>query len=292
MKFINKKIVLGTAQLDKNYGLKKKRKKISPKQMRDIINYAKIKKINFLDTASSYKNSEKILNKVRLEGFNIIGKIEKIRQYKNVFNPMKKKVTEAKKKLKINSFYAYLIHDEADLYSKKGQEIFNCLLKIKKEGLIKKIGISIYNFKDLPKILNEFKLDIIQLPYNLFDRRLENKKLLKLLKKKNIEVHVRSVFLQGLLLKQINSIPKKFYKFKKDLIKLENYSKKNKISKLEICTNFVFSKNYIDKIIIGVEKKENLEEILNINYKYKIKNIPNFKISNKKLIDPRSWKLL
>lgn len=292
MKFINKKLVLGTAQLDKNYGIKKKRKKISLKEMRDIINYAKNKNINFLDTASSYKNSEKILNKVALEGFNVIGKIEKIRDHKNIFNLMKKKVTEASKKLKINSFYAYLIHDEEDLYSQKGQEIFDSLLKIKKKGLIKKIGISIYNFKDLPKIVNKFNLDIIQLPYNLFDRRLENKKLLKLLKKKNIEVHVRSVFLQGLLLNQINSIPKKFYKLKKELIKLENYSKKSKISKLEICTNFVFCKNYIDKVIIGLEKKENLEEILNISHKYKIKNIPNFKISNKKLIDPRNWKIL
>ena len=187
MKIPPKKIILGTAQLDENYGINKKRIKISSKKMNEIILFAKKKKIFFLDTASNYKNSEKILSKTDLNNINIIGKIEKMRNYKNIYEIMKKKIFTLKKKLKINSFYGYLIHDENDLYSKQGEKIFNALLKIKNEGIIKKIGVSIYNFKDLPKILNKFQLDIIQLPYNLLDRRFENKKLIELIKKKKLK---------------------------------------------------------------------------------------------------------
>ena len=292
MKPFSKKIVLGTAQLDEKYGLKNNRKKILPKKMKDILKFAKSKKIFFLDTASSYKNSEKILSKVNLNGFNIIGKIEKVRHYKNISKVIKKKIISSKKKLGIKSFYGYLIHDEKDLYSKKGPEIYNSLLKFKKQGLIKKIGISIYNFKDLLKIINKFKLDIIQLPYNLLDRRLENKKLIKIFKKKKIEIHIRSIFLQGILLKEIHELPKKFKVFQKDLIKIDNFSKKNKISKLELCINFVFFKNYTNKIIIGIEEKKNIEDILKINLNYKLKKIPNFKFNNPKLINPRSWRTI
>ena len=70
-----------------------------------------------------------------------------MRNYKNIYEIMKKKIFLLKKKLKINSFYGYLIHDENDLYSKQGEKIFNALLKIKNEGIIKKIGVSIYNLK-------------------------------------------------------------------------------------------------------------------------------------------------
>ena len=98
--------------------------------------------------------------------------------------------------------------------------------------------------------------------------------------------------MQGILLKNHLKIPKKFIAFKKDLSKIENFSKKKNISKLQLCLNFVLLNKNISKIVVGIENKNNLESLLKLNLSSKIKKIPNFKIKNPKLIDPRTWKSL
>ena len=149
--------------------------------------------------------------------------------------------------------------------------------------------MSIYNFKILDKILNEFKVDIIQVPFNILDRRLVTKNYLNKIKRKKIQIHVRSIFLQGILLSNFKKIPKKFFRWK-NLFKTWNFwLKKNKISKLQACLNFILSFKQIDVIIFGAYSKKQIKQIINaVNQSTKIypKNIFS---SNLQLIDPRRW---
>ena len=285
---LKKKIIIGTAQLDKNYGLNKNRNKITVNEINNLFEFLKKNQYFYLDTAKNYKDSENLLKKINLNKFKIIGKIEKLRNKKNIYNYLKKEILNSINNLGIKMFEGYLIHDEKDLISNRSDEIYRALVKIKKENLTKKIGISIYDFKKASSIIKSYKLDIIQLPYNLIDRRLENKSFLKLLEKRNLEIHVRSIFLQGLLLKDLNKVPKIFYKYLKFFKKIDKYCKKNLLSKLEACLNFVMSNKVINKIIIGIENKSNMVEINNIKIrKFKF---PKTESKDINLIDPRKWK--
>ena len=84
------------------------------------------------------------------------------------------------------------------------------LKNLKNKGIIKKIGISIYNPKELDLVFNILNPDIVQTPYNLFDRRIEYSGWINKLFQQNIEIHSRSVFLQGLLLKNKMNYQKNF----------------------------------------------------------------------------------
>ena len=166
--------------------------------------------------------------------------------------------------------YGLLIHDYKQL--KNNKRLFQDLINLKKK-IINKIGVSIYSekeFYELKKYYN--KIDILQLPINIFDQRLIDSNFLKRIKRYNIEIHARSIFLKGILLKQnFNKLPKYFFKWKLDLIKLKNFNKANNLTRLESCLNFVSNIKEIDKIIIGVKSKSQLEQILKISSSKKIK---------------------
>ena len=109
--------------------------------------------------------------------------------------------------------------------------------------------MSIYNFNTLDKILDEFKVDMIQVPFNILDRRLATKNYLNKIKKKKIQIHVRSIFLQGILLTNIKKMPKKFLKWKNLFKTWYTWLEKNKLSKLQACLNFILSFKSFSKIL-------------------------------------------
>ena len=164
------------------------------------------------------------------------------------------------------------------------------LLNLKENEIVKKIGVSIYSYLTLDKVLNKYKFDVVQLPFNIFDRRLLTNKYFQKIKNKEIEIHIRSIFLQGLLLRDYKKIPKYFKKWKRIFLSWEKWCEKKNISKLQSCLNFVSSYKKIDKVIIGVADEKELIQILKCIKKVS-KNYPKKIFSNDiKLIDPRKWK--
>ena len=119
--------------------------------------------------------------------------------------------------MKIKKFEYLLLHDANSLLGLYGNEIYEGIKNMKIDGLTNKIGISIYDFDTLEEILKKFKFDIVQAPLNILDRRLIEEGWLKKLKKKKIEVHARSIFLQGTLLLKRNQLPNAVKKFNKRL---------------------------------------------------------------------------
>ena len=153
-----------------------------------------------------------------------------------------------------------------------------------------KIGVSIYSYLTLDKVLNKYKFDVVQLPFNIFDRRLLTNKYFQKIKNKEIEIHIRSIFLQGLLLRDYKKIPKYFKKWKRIFLSWEKWCEKKNISKLQSCLNFVSSYKKIDKVIIGVADEKELIQILKCIKKIS-KNYPKkIFLNDIKLIDPRKWK--
>ncbi|MFM6209012.1 aldo/keto reductase, partial [Planktothrix sp.] len=103
-------------------------------------------------------------------------------------------------RLQIFQLYGLLLHRPDQLLSSTGEELYQSLNLMKKQGLVKKIGISIYSPTELDALCKQFSFDLIQAPFNVLDRSLEKSGWLDQLKKLGVEIHGRSVFLQGLLL--------------------------------------------------------------------------------------------
>ena len=286
------KFILGTAQIGTIYGISNSRKKqIGFSEIKKIIKKCKSVGIKDIDTALSY-NNDKILGKIGVNKFNVNSKVSiiKFKNKKNILEFYEKKIVNSLRLLKLKRFNSILIHNP-DKFKKNinSELIYRSLIKLKKKKLFKKIGISIYDFDQLKKLLKYYKFDIIQLPFNVFDQRLIDNNLIKKLQSQKIEIHVRSIFLQGLLLMNNEKIHKKFKKWK-DIFKIwSKYTQNNKLIKLKTCVNFVKSYPEISKILIGVNSVNDLVEINNI--KFKKTKLPYFNFNkDKKLINPTYWK--
>ena len=172
--------------------------------------------------------------------------------------------------------------------SNKADIVYDTLLNLKKKHTFKKIGISIYNFKTLELVTKKFAIDFVQLPYNILDQRFSKKKIIKIVKKKKIEIHARSIFLQGLLTNTKIHLPKKLSNLEKGLKRWRRWIKDKNINPAHACIDFVLRNKNIDKLVIGFNSKNNLEDAL--KFKKTKLNFNSLKIKiNQNLLDPRKW---
>lgn len=270
------KLILGTANFGQNYGLKQFRAK--EKEIKSILNICKNEKIKHIDTAYNYGETEKILGLNDAKKFKVCSKIPELpsnihidkidRWVKNIF-------FKSLKKLKIKKIDTVLFHRTTQFKNKRGQIAYRTLQELKKKNHVNKIGYSIYSFKELDIFFKNYPPDIVEVPYNLFDRRIKNSGWLKKLHQKKVEVWARSIFLQGLLLYESNSRPKFFNKWKK-IWKIWDELVLNKKTALKLCVTFVLREKYINKFIVGVNNSAELIEIVNV-----VKNLKN--VDNKEL---------
>jgi aryl-alcohol dehydrogenase-like predicted oxidoreductase len=281
------KLAVGTVKFGTNYGLINK-KKIYLNEIKKISKFinSKINNISLIDTAFSYGKSHKIIGRTKLNKLKIVTKIRFLS--KNKINYFNKNIDNLLKDLRVNKIYGLLFHDVKDAINKSYLKL---LLDLKKKKIIKKIGVSIYSPNDLKIILKLWKPDIVQVPFNIFDQRLVKSGYLDLLKKLKIEIHVRSCFLQGLLVNYDRN-KKKFKKFQKWSDLLESWSgwcRNNNISKIEACLQFIKNYKKIDYLVVGFDNLKQLKEIIYILGKKEIKITNKFYSSDLKLIDPRKW---
>ncbi len=278
------KIIIGVTQFGMPYGIMNKFRLNRKEKLKQILNFSKKKKIQTLYTSKYYGDSNKLLGNENLDFFKIITKFKCNDLLKSDF---KLELNNQKKKFKKNKMILMLDGFEKLDY-KKSLDVYNILLNLRKKKYIIRFGYSIYNFKNLKKICKNFKPDILQCPFSVFDRRLEKSKLLEFLNYNKIEIHVRSIFLQGLLTVNPEELPKKFFKWKKNFEKFNNQMSTYKVSNLSGCLNFVQNNKYVDKILIGVDNINQLKEILRVKTNKKIK-FTNFDIKDEKLINPSRW---
>ncbi len=155
------------------------------------------------------------------------------------------------------------LHDPSQLFETGGSEIYEHLQTFKLDGLIERIGVSVYNPEDLERLIKHFDFDTVQVPYNVIDRRFDLNTLLSRLKQKNIEINCRSIFLQGLLLIPFLDIPKQFMKWKDIFLRWRNWLDENSIHPVHACIAGAKQNDFIDNIVIGVESANQLEQVIN-----------------------------
>jgi aryl-alcohol dehydrogenase-like predicted oxidoreductase len=165
------------------------------------------------------------------------------------------------------------------------------LLHLKTNGLIDKIGVSLHSNEEIIEVLKNDNIDLIQLPFNLLDNSNQRKEILIEAKTKGIEVHTRSVFLQGLFFQDLNQIEGKLLEIKEDLNKIKGIVGIEEINDLAL--NYAYSKEYIDCVLLGVDNvvqlKCNINTIKNSKTENIIHEVDNIIVKNSLLLNPANW---
>lgn len=192
---LRKRYILGSANFFKKYGASSK--KIGNKEIKKILKIAKKFNIRKFDTAEAYINKNKIF-KIISKDFKYISKILPDKKWVSL-EYCQKKLDDHYKILNTKTIETLLFHDVKSLFDKNGVKVFKNLEILKKKGYFKNIGVSIYEPDCLNHINSKYNLDVVQCPYNILDKRILTSGWYEKLKNQGIEIHIRSIFLQGLL---------------------------------------------------------------------------------------------
>ena len=289
MLFPKKKIIIGAANFGFKYGFKNNQTRIDSQEILQIRELCNTYGIDKIDTSMDYGDSEKIIGQT-LNGYDVTTKIQYLSGTQNqIKDKIIFSVNRSLSRLKTSQIYCLMLHDPLQLTSSNGKFIFKVLNSLKDKGLIKKIGVSVYDHDLLEKLISIYDFDVVQFPCNYLNQGFLNTSLISKLKKKSIEIQARSIFLQGYLTN--NEINKNQYlkKWSKLFLEIEKWHSDNKISKLESCLSFISSIKYLDGFVIGVENANQLKNILKIDRVKKLKKY--FPQSfDRYLIDTRFWK--
>ena len=277
------KLALGTVQFGLDYGVTNLSGQVAIGEVKNILDYAKEKSIDTLDTASGYGNSEQVLGEVGVNNYRIITKTTPL---KNGIDGVIKGFYQSLDSLNIGQVDGLLIHNIDDTKDKGFGKLFHKLNELKEEGVIKKIGFSTYTPEQVDFLLENFDFDLIQVPFNVFDTRLVEGGQLKALKKKNIEIHARSVFLQGVLL-SFDSLSDYFSTWDAQFERYQGMVREKEYSLLEYALNFALNTQELDKILVGVDSVNQLTDIVNA-FKSDV-DLKAFKIDDINLLNPNLW---
>ena len=281
-----KSLVIGSANFTQNYGINLSR--IQQIEINKILELAFANNIYSFDTAEAYIKHDKVFRKKNIK-LKFSTKVIIDDKWTSL-DYCQDKLIQHFKTLNTNKVETLLFHDIKNLYKKNGIKIFKNLELLKKKKYFKKIGFSIYDLKYLNHISSEYDFDVVQCPYNILNKSILTSGWYDILKKRRIEIHIRSIFLQGLLVDESFCKKKYFKKWQKYFIKWFNNLKNINVSPIDYCLSDLLNYDF-DKILIGINSSKNLKEILNFKDVRKCNNTINFKINNKKLIDPRKWKI-
>ena len=288
-------LVLGTASFGLDYGITNKIGKISIEEARSILIEARKYGINRIDTAQAYGDSEQVISMAINDPKNYLISSKLDLRYQNktkmeLYTALEDSLFNSLDNLKLASLDCLLIHRSSDLLNKNSNLLIDWLLETKNKGLIKRIGVSVYNDENIYQLPLE-KIDLVQIPISVFDQRSIKSGLVNYLSNREIEVQARSIFLQGLILTPSNKLPN--WVSKNDLIKhssIWDYLVKSKIHPLDYCLDFFKERKDIGSITFGLQTIEQLNEIVqcwNSKTKY---SFSNFDISfSDRFLDPRQW---
>ena len=288
---ITNRLVIGTAQFGFKYGVANESGKLCQFEGESILSCAYQSGTDFLDTAIGYGDCEATLGRIGVGQFKVISKLPPVPDgVINVPAWLDKQVAGSLSRLRLNSLYGLLLHCSESLMGDTGQQVADALRGVKSRGLVKKIGVSIYDPCELDYVTHALVVDLVQAPLNLVDRRLEASGWLSRLKEMGVEVHTRSVFLQGLLLMPREKIPARFGRWAHLLDAWAYRLKELGVSPVGACLGYPLSLPEVDRVVVGFDSLSQLTELLHeVKKKPKTENWDFMTMDDEKLINPSRW---
>ena len=294
------KLGIGTAQFGLDYGISNRDGQTPLVEVAAILRYAREAGLTVIDTAHGYGESETMLGGVLPAGhsFRIVTKTPAFPS--RPVRPedaaeLERSFLMSLEKLAQRSIAGLLAHSADDLLTPGGDLLHARLMELKARGLVGKIGASVYSGEQIEALLERYEIDIIQLPVNAMDQRLIASGRLSKLKKRGIEVHARSIFLQGLLLMAPEDAPSYFDPLRPLLRRYHECVRERGLTPEEAAFCFITGVSGIDHVIIGVNRLDQL--VLNVaafrkTYAPETREaLGRFSIDDPRFLNPALWRL-
>lgn len=288
-----RKLILGTVQLGLDYGINNNSGKPTLAKAFDILHAAFDNGIRILDTAEAYGNSQEVigafLKKNPEKRFHVISKLAA--NHSLLKNELLDHIVENLQTLSLDKLYGYMFHNYNSF--KKSSFLYDDIVQAKELGYVDKIGVSLYSNDEIEDIITYYpEFDFIQIPFNLLDNASKRAEMMTKAKGKNIEIHTRSVFLQGLFFKESDNLPNKLSCFSTYLQSIERIKKDYHLNIETLALQYALQKDYIDHVLIGVDNRNQL--ISNLSICNAEENIPHhlidtIDVEEIAMLNPANW---
>lgn len=289
-----KRLALGTVQFGLAYGITNSEGQVPPLEVRAILAAAARSGLDTLDTAAAYGESERVLGAEPLSaGFRVVTKLppagtDTIGQ--EVIARLDAAIVRSMRHLGRDRLDALLLHKPADLFLPGGGRILALLREKQAAGLVGRIGVSVYDPPELERILGLFTPELVQLPANVLDQRFHRSGLVAALKGAGCEIHARSAFLQGSLL--VERPPAPLLAARPAFERVHEHFARYSLTQLQGCLAYGLSVEGFDRLVIGVTREAELEEILSAVASLP-RDLPDFSplaIADEDILNPAKWK--
>jgi aryl-alcohol dehydrogenase-like predicted oxidoreductase len=286
---LKEKLALGTVQLGLPYGINNKTGKPSQEEAFHILDNAIKQRITMLDSAEAYGDSNRVIGSYLKA--HAQSNVKVVSKFIEDGTPILNKFETSLKHLNRKSLYAYLYHRFNDYQSGGSKAI---LLRLKEEGKIEKIGVSVYSINELKTVVGDADVNVIQIPFNVLDASSEKKQLLKIAKSLGKEIHARSIFLQGLFFKEPKELTGNLRVLALPIQEFHTILNEYNLSVLQACLNHALHNPLIDRVIIGVERSsqldQNLEALLPYFPEEWADKLESISVPDMTLLNPSNWK--
>ena len=292
------KLCLGTVQQGMEYGINNQYGKLSVEESLEIFHQAVVSGIDVFDTARAYGDAEYLIGEYfrrygNANGIKIISKLRPnvFSEGDNFYDIMKAECQESLRRLGIDKLYGYLLHTPEYI---RNSQIVEALCRLKTEGFVENIGVSIYEIEDGDYAIAA-NVDFVQLPVSVFDQRGITSGFIKRAKDAGIKIFARSAFLQGLFFMEETNLPKRVLQAQDVLGRWNTYIAGSEFTKAEAAIGFIKCQADIDYLVFGVDSVKQLKEDVDIfeNYsldeKAKLYFEKEFSIETKSIIIPSLW---
>lgn len=287
------RIALGSVQFGVSYGVANDQGKVGAQEVAGIISEARKLGIDTIDTAINYGDSEVVLGRVGIKDFKVVSKISDFPAGNfEVGEWVRSQILASIERLGVERLHAVLFHKQDQLFGAHGAAFYEAVHQLKSDGLIEKIGISIYAPTELKAVIENFSVDLVQAPLNLIDQRLIESGWISTLGKRGIELHSRSVFLQGLLLMKPDERPDMFGRWQALWDEWDKWLLDVGLTPLQACIRHALSIPGIERVIVGVNSMSQLQEIASASCGA-APELPNWTTNiDQELVNPSLWKNL
>lgn len=287
---------LGTVQWGMPYGIANRSGQPGSAEVGAMLRLARAQGVQLLDTAHAYGAAETLLGKLNAaaQGFRVVTKTqplpggavgqENIRKIVQAFDG-------SLARLASDRVYALLAHHADALLAEGGRQVWAALEAIKAEGRTQKIGVSVYHPEQLEAILERYRIDLVQLPVNIYDQRFAQSGLLQRLTRLGVEVHARSAFLQGVLLSPPSELPPYFDPIRTHHARLHRLFADHGMTPLAGCLRHCLRQPDIDAVVVGCESLGQLNEILDVKCddRTDMPPVASYALAEERFINPSQW---
>lgn len=260
---VSSRLALGTVRFGMRYGVDNDAQMMSLDAARSIVTQARALGFAVLDTAIAYGESEARLGEIGVDEWRVVSKLPEIpNSCADIGAWIHQSVLGSLARLRTNQLYGLLLHEAQQLAGPRGDAIYAGLSAVKDLRLVEKIGVSIYAPDELTALCARYRLDLVQAPYNVIDRRLVTSGWLSRLRAAGTEVHARSVFLQGLLLMPGSRRPVSFNRWRPLWNLWDGWLAQQGLSAIEGCLGFALAQPEFEHLVIGIDSVGHLQEIV------------------------------